>query len=112
MPTVDELKYSLSSGGSVLAPHAEHKSVVRRDPRPTLIEHNEAEWESTIEFLERDKRRDARQKLLESQVPDLTGRWNVIHDYARDDDGEGITNCIEGRRGAILRMVSVQCLTI
>lgn len=53
----------------MFAPHANCRTVQTRDQRPSLREHNEAEWESTKTFLdgEADKLR-----RLAAEAPDLT----------------------------------------
>ena len=105
MPTVSELKYSLSSGGDVVAPVADSKVVPVRDRPPLLIDHNEAEWESTMEFLHREQRRAALLRKQEAEAPAFTGSWNVMHDKARDDDGQAIKDCVEGKNLALLKPV-------
>ena len=74
MPTVDEIKFYLSSGGSVFAPHAHRRTLMARDLPPILREHNEAEWESTMAFLEREQRAADKAKRQAAQAPDLTVR--------------------------------------
>ena len=74
MPTVDELTFYLASGGNVFAPHAHRRTVSTRDLPPILQEHNEAEWESTMAFLQREQRAAAKAKRLAAQAPDLTVR--------------------------------------
>jgi hypothetical protein len=72
MPTVDELKFSLSTGGSVFASHAHSRTVQTRDQPPILREHNEAEWESTKAFLEGKQREADKLRRLAAQAPELT----------------------------------------
>ena len=105
MPTVGELAYSLSNGGDVVAPVQGSKVVPVRYRPPPLIEHNEAEWESTMAFIHREQRRAAELEREAAQAPELTGSWNVMHDKARDNDGQAIKDCVEGRNLAILKSV-------
>jgi hypothetical protein len=72
MPTVNGLEFSLSTGGSVFAPHAHRRTVQTRDQPPILREHNEAEWESTKAFLEGDQREADKLRRLAVQALDLT----------------------------------------
>lgn len=71
MPTVNELKFSLSTGGSVFAPHAHRRTVQTRDQPPILREHNEAEWESTKAFLDGEQREADKLRRMGDQA-DLT----------------------------------------
>jgi len=175
MPTVQDSKLNLSSGGHAVAPQVDRKTKLVRDARPTLKDHNEAEWEGTMAFLQQEHRKTGMVETTlcydlfslwnscqlchllsfnflernydiigvrlvsilyvgkslrfcgvlwhcncsgiserlkqESQTPDLTGSWCTLHDKARDNDGEGLVDCVDGRKGAILK-VSSQCLTI
>jgi len=57
MPTVQDSKFNLSSGGHAVAPQVDRKTKLVRDARPTLKDHNEAEWEGTMAFLQREHRK-------------------------------------------------------
>ena len=57
MPTVHELKHSLGSGGNAFAPLADRRKQTIRDAPPKLVDHNEAEWRSTMEFIQRENKR-------------------------------------------------------
>ncbi len=72
MPTVNGLEFSLSTGGSVFAPHANRRTVQTRDQPPILREHNEAEWQNTKAFLEGEQREADKLRRLAAQAPDLT----------------------------------------
>jgi len=57
MPTVQDSKLNLSSGGHAVAPKVDRKTKLVRDARPTLKDHNEAEWEGTMAFLQQEHRK-------------------------------------------------------
>jgi len=56
MPTVQDSKLNLSAGHAV-APQVDRKTQLVRDARPTLKDHNEAEWEGTMAFLQQEHRK-------------------------------------------------------
>jgi hypothetical protein len=93
MPTVDQVKHSLSTGGKVEDTRCDKAKHVR-DARPTLIDHNEAEWVSTMNFLHQKQKAEEDRKQDSEQTFEC-GNWNVMHEKARDDDGEAITDCVQ-----------------